>query len=57
MPTSRHRRLPGAAFFGRIARESRFRHVIHRLESMDDALLRDIGIDRPGIRRAVRGRD
>lgn len=57
MTTSRHRRHPGVAFFGRIARESRLRHAIHRLESMDDALLRDIGIDRPGIRRAVRGRD
>ncbi|TPE48986.1 DUF1127 domain-containing protein [Amaricoccus solimangrovi] len=56
MTTRHHPRAPGT-FLGRLAREARFRRDIARLEALDDHLLRDIGVARPGIRRAVRGQD
>jgi len=45
------------ALFRRVAAGALFRHQIHHLESLDDHLLRDIGVERSSIRRAVRGLD
>jgi hypothetical protein len=56
MPSSPHR--APAQFSSDVSPESRG-SVTPSIdwESIDSALLRDIGIDRPGIRRSVRGRD
>jgi uncharacterized protein YjiS (DUF1127 family) len=35
---------------------NRLERDIHRLKGLDDHLLADVGVDRPDIRRFVRGR-
>ncbi|MFO1144072.1 MAG: DUF1127 domain-containing protein [Amaricoccus sp.] len=56
MTRLRYPRTPGA-FLRRLASEARLRRQVHHLQSLDDHLLRDIGVDRSGIPRAVRGLD
>lgn len=54
---SRLRHLHPPAILRRLASEARVRRDIHHLASLDDNLLRDIGVDRSNISRAVRGFD
>jgi uncharacterized protein YjiS (DUF1127 family) len=56
---SRTRLAPRLTLLERWHRLNRYREravAAHRLRQLDDHLLRDIGIDRADIERAVRGR-
>jgi len=53
-----HRRTSGGSIIGHLAFEARVRRDIRRLETLDNHLLRDMGLARDELRRAVRnGRD
>jgi uncharacterized protein YjiS (DUF1127 family) len=56
MTSPRHPRTPGA-YLRRLFSEARLRREVRHLESLDDHLLRDMGVHRNGIVRAVRGHD
>ena len=45
----------GRDIFARAGRRAAAREASYNLAALDDHLLRDIGIDRAGIARAVRG--
>lgn len=51
LPASR----PIAALFGRVMRALERRRAVHELTQLDDHMLRDIGISRSDISRAVDG--